>query len=124
MPGLSNASMAVREHGGKPVFLHEVVAGAADRSYGIHVAELAGLPDRVLARAHTVLAVLEENSAAGQSGAALDMLPLFDRQMITPQQADALRDALATLDPDQLAPREALDWLYRLKALADDGASG
>ena len=44
--------------------------------------------------------------------------------MITPQQADALRDALATLDPDQLAPREALDWLYRLKALADDGASG
>ena len=53
------------------------------------------------------------------------MLPLFDRQMITPQQADALRDALATLDPDQLAPREALDWLsHRLKALADDGASG
>jgi DNA mismatch repair protein MutS len=124
LPGLSNASMAVREHGGKPVFLHEVVAGAADRSYGIHVAELAGLPDSVLARARTVLAVLEENSAAGQSGAALDMLPLFDRQMITPQQADALRDALATLDPDQLAPREALDWLYRLKALADDGASG
>ena len=124
LPGLSNASMAVREHGGKPVFLHEVVAGAADRSYGIHVAELAGLPDSVLARARTVLAVLEENSAAGQSGAALDMLPLFDRQMTTPQQADALRDALATLDPDQLAPREALDWLYRLKALADDGASG
>ena len=124
LPGLSNASMAVREHGGKPVFLHEVVAGAADRSYGIHVAELAGLPDSVLARARTVLAVLEENSAAGQSGAALDMLPLFDRQMITPQQADALRDALATLDPDQLAPREALDWLYRLKALADDGSAG
>ena len=123
LPGLSNASMAVREHGGKLVFLHEVVAGAADRSYGIHVAELAGLPDSVLARARAVLAVLEENSAAGEAGAPLDMLPLFDRQIVQPKQADALRDALQTLDPDRLAPREALDWLYRLKALADDDAS-
>ena len=120
LDGLSNASMRVREHAGNLVFLHEVGFGAADRSYGIHVAELAGLPTQVTARARHVLQQLEENDAAGQKGAAaLDGLPLFAEQPVAAKQTDALRDAMAGLDPDRLSPREALDWLYRLRALSD-----
>ena len=120
LDGLSNASMRVREHAGNLVFLHEVGHGAADRSYGIHVAELAGLPTQVTARARHVLQQLEENDAAGQKGAtALDGLPLFAEQPVAAKQTDALRNALAGLDPDRLSPREALDWLYRLRALSD-----
>ena len=117
LDGLANASMLVREHDGQLVFLHEVGAGAADRSYGIHVAELAGLPPTVIARARAVLALLEENRAAADLVPALDELPLFTPQPIAPPETDKLREALATLDPDRLTPREALDWLYRLRAL-------
>ena len=74
--------MLVREHDGQLVFLHEVGAGAADRSYGIHVAELAGLPPTVIARARAVLALLEENRAAADLVPALDELPLFTPQPI------------------------------------------
>ena len=91
--------------------------GAADRSYGIHVAELAGLPPTVIARARAVLALLEENRAAADLVPALDELPLFTPQPIAPPEADKLRQALAALDPDRLTPREALGWLYRLRAL-------
>lgn len=122
LDGLANASMKVREHDGQLVFLHEVGAGAADRSYGIHVAELAGLPRHVTARARHVLAQLEENNAA-QGAERVDALPLFAASSNAPQGAearpDALRDALAALDPDRLSPREALDWLYQLQELAD-----
>lgn len=117
LDGLANASMLVREHDGQLVFLHEVGAGAADRSYGIHVAELAGLPPTVIARARAVLALLEENRAAADLVPALDELPLFTPQPIAPPETDKLREALAALDPDRLTPREALDWLYRLRAL-------
>ncbi|MED5324271.1 MAG: DNA mismatch repair protein MutS, partial [Pseudomonadota bacterium] len=117
LDGLANASMLVREHDGQLVFLHEVGAGAADRSYGIHVAELAGLPPTVIARARAVLALLEENRAAADWAPALDELPLFTPQPIAPPETDKLREALAALDPDRLTPREALDWLYRLRAL-------
>ena len=121
LDGLSNASMRVREHEGKLVFLHEVGKGAADRSYGIHVAELAGLPAQVTQRARHVLQQLEENDAAKKAGsvAALDGLPLFAEQVVAPKKTDPLADALASLDPDRLSPREALDWLYRLQALSD-----
>ncbi|MEC8132449.1 MAG: DNA mismatch repair protein MutS, partial [Pseudomonadota bacterium] len=117
LDGLANASMLVREHDGQLVFLHEVGAGAADRSYGIHVAELAGLPPSVIARARAVLALLEENRAAADLVPALDELPLFSPQPIAPLETDKLREALTALDPDHLTPREALDWLYRLRAL-------
>ena len=117
LDGLANASMLVREHHGQLVFLHEVGAGAADRSYGIHVAELAGLPTSVIARARAVLALLEENRAAADLVPGLDELPLFTPQPIAPPEMDKLREALAVLDPDRLTPREALDWLYRLRAL-------
>ena len=121
LDGLSNASMRVREHEGRLVFLHEVAKGAADRSYGIHVAELAGLPAQVTRRARHVLAQLEENDAAHKSGsaAALDGLPLFAEQAVHEKTTDPLSEALAGLDPDRLSPREALDWLYRIKALSD-----
>ena len=117
LDGLANTSMLVREHDGQLVFLHEVGAGAADRSYGIHVAELAGLPPTVIARARAVLALLEENRAVADWVPALDELPLFTPQPIAPPETDKLRKALAALDPDRLTPREALDWLYRLQAL-------
>ena len=119
LDGLSNASMKVREHEGRLVFLHEIGDGAADRSYGIYVAELAGLPPQVTARARHVLAQLEENNAAGSAQqAALDGLPLFAEQDIAAAETDVLAEALDSLDPDRLSPREALDWLYHLQRLA------
>ena len=122
LDGLANASMKVREQDGRVIFLHEVSDGSADRSYGIHVAELAGLPPGVTARARHVLAQLEENDAA-KSRAAVDALPLFealsDPALPAAAQSDALRDALGALDPDRLSPREALDWIYQLQELAD-----
>ena len=124
LDGLANASMLVREHDGELVFLHEVGAGAADRSYGIHVAELAGLPATVITRARAVLALLEENRAAADLVPALDELPLFTPQSIAAPEADKLREALAALDPDRLSPREALDWLYRLRALMSPDKDG
>ena len=124
LDGLANASMLVREHDGELVFLHEVGAGAADRSYGVHVAELAGLPATVITRARAVLALLEENHAAADLVPALDELPLFTPQSIAAPEADKLREALAALDPDRLSPREALDWLYRLRALMSPDKDG
>ena len=124
LDGLANASMLVREHDGELVFLHEVGTGAADRSYGIHVAELAGLPATVITRARAVLALLEENRAAADLVPALDELPLFTPQSIAAPEADKLREALAALDPDRLSPREALDWLYRLRALMSPDKDG
>lgn len=117
LEGLANASMLVREHQGALVFLHEVGPGAADRSYGIHVAQLAGLPSAVVERARMVLGLLEENRAASQVAPALDGLPLFAPQPIEKPSGDPLREALTALEPDRLSPREALDWLYRLKDL-------
>ena len=114
-------AMQVREWQGSIVFLHQVIAGAADRSYGVQVARLAGLPAGVLRRAEKILVELE----AGQHGAVdakvmADRLPLFDCY----QQAqdsrivdDKITDVLDTVEPDSLAPREALDVLYRLKAM-------
>ena len=110
--------MYKRQHEGQLIFLHEVGSGAADRSYGIHVAELAGLPPSVTARARQVLAQLEENNAA-QGPDMIDALPLFEARAPEAAQSDGLRDALAEIDPDRLSPREALDWLYQLQLLAD-----
>ncbi|NBR51579.1 MAG: DNA mismatch repair protein MutS, partial [Alphaproteobacteria bacterium] len=123
LDGLANASMKVREHDGQLVFLHEVGSGAADRSYGIHVAELAGLPKNVTLRARHVLAQLEENDAA-QGGDKLNALPLFEARPFGAaheQTQDILRAALAALEPDRMSPREALDRIYQLQELADKG---
>jgi DNA mismatch repair protein MutS len=121
---LSLHTVKVREWKGELVFLHELTAGAADRSYGLAVAKLAGLPAPVIARAGEVLGRLEAGKAkTGGLGAALDELPLF-AAAARPEPAavvDALRARLDAIRPDELSPREALELLYELKALRSDG---
>jgi DNA mismatch repair protein MutS len=108
-----------REWKGELVFLHEVAAGAADRSYGLAVAKLAGLPPTVLARAKSVLAKLEAGKAAtGGIAAGLDDLPLFAAAKVEEPKRDPLGEALAQVDADALSPREALDLVYQLKRMA------
>ena len=96
-----------------------VVPGAADRSYGIHVAKLAGLPGAVLARANEVLKRLEEGRGSPRKQNLVSELPLFARAP-QPQikKSDALREKLAVLAPDDLSPREAHTLIYELKQLA------
>ncbi|MCH1377497.1 DNA mismatch repair protein MutS [Alphaproteobacteria bacterium] len=119
-------AMQVREWQGSIVFLHQVVAGSADRSYGVHVARLAGLPAAVLGRAETILGELETGQhGAVDAGLMADNLPLFDYQSKapeTPVTPDEIGAALDEMQPDSLTPREALDMLYRLKALRHDPA--
>lgn len=119
MPRVSNHTMKVREWEGEVVFLHEVTAGAADRSYGIQVAKLAGLPEAVLVRAREVLDLLEKQPA-GTSGAVLDDLPLFThRPKPMAKKADPLGKMIDDIRPDELTPREAIDLIYQLKKARD-----
>ena len=116
---LHNATVKVKEWKGDVLFLHEIVAGAADRSYGIQVARLAGLPPSVIARARQVLEQLEKTDRQSAPAALIDDLPLFSaaaRPATPDPAADDLRRALDALRPDDLTPREALDALYDLKA--------
>jgi DNA mismatch repair protein MutS len=122
LPRLHNATMRVKEWQGDVVFLHEVVAGAADRSYGIQVAKLAGLPASVIDRAKMVLAQIEAEDRVSPARRLIDDLPLFAsaRPAAPPAQTDsalvALVEALAALNPDDMSPRDALEALYALKA--------
>ena len=120
LDGLALHHVRAREWKGDLVLLHEVAPGPADRSYGIAVARLAGLPPAVLARAKSILSKLESGRAAtGGIAAGLDDLPLFAAAQETEEeQCDAIRAAVEGLDVDALSPREALDTLYRLKQLA------
>ena len=120
--------MKVREWQGEIVFLHQVVDGAADRSYGVHVARLAGLPAAVIARAQQLLSEMEAGGHGVIDAERLaGELPLFTQDFSAepPAAADPLRDRLETLNPDLLAPREALELLYELRELlhpsTDDG---
>jgi DNA mismatch repair protein MutS len=118
LPRLVNLTMRVTEFKGTLAFLYEVVHGAADRSYGIQVAKLAGLPSSVVKRARQVLASLE----ASRSSGSLDALPLFSYEPREPPAApppDELRTVLMALDPDALTPRDALEALYKLRRLID-----
>ncbi|MEK1888565.1 MAG: DNA mismatch repair protein MutS [Phyllobacterium sp.] len=121
---LSNVTMRVKEWDGDVVFLHEVAKGAADRSYGVQVARLAGLPEAVVNRARDVLHQLEAGNTTGKADKLIDDLPLFSvevkRQPPRPAQAkdSALVTALSGVNPDEMTPREALEVLYRLKGLA------
>ena len=122
---VSNVTMKVREWNGEVVFLHEVGPGAADRSYGIQVARLAGLPEPVLQRARQVLDVLEQRSAgtasSSQKAAVLDDLPLFAHQP-APQivHSDPVHLALDAVRPDEMTPKQAIEALYELKKIRDD----
>ncbi|WP_265569733.1 DNA mismatch repair protein MutS [Sphingomicrobium nitratireducens] len=123
LDALSLHHVRAREYKGELVLLHEVADGPADRSYGIAVAKLAGLPPKLLKRARAVLAKLEEGrEATGGIAAGLDSLPLFAAAPEAEPGPSPLAEALADLDPDAMSPREALDALYRLKKLADEDA--
>ncbi|PKQ07134.1 MAG: DNA mismatch repair protein MutS [Alphaproteobacteria bacterium HGW-Alphaproteobacteria-11] len=125
LPHLANATMRVKEWQGDVVFLHEVGPGAADRSYGIQVAKLAGLPAPVIARAQAVLAALEKSGEGARAAKLIDDLPLFSStaKPAPVVRTSAAEEELKTVNPDALTPKEALDLIYRLKALAaKDGA--
>jgi DNA mismatch repair protein MutS len=121
LPALACHTMRVKEWKGDVVFLHEVGPGTADRSYGIHVGKLAGLPKTVTARAEEVLSVLEKGEQGGALARLADDLPLFRaaRRHADPVPCESPAEALLReTRPDELTPREALELLYRLKALA------
>ncbi len=121
LDGVGMVTMQVKEWHDEIIFLHKVVAGAADRSYGIHVAKLAGLPEAAVARAQDVLGHLEGGERAGLARDLADDLPLF---AATPNPAPGnasgpseAEQALSTINPDELTPKQALEALYELKAL-------
>ena len=121
---VDNATVSVKEHEGEVIFLHEVKRGAADRSYGVQVAKLAGLPSAVVERARIVLDALEKGEREGGTAqkALIDDLPLFSATpppATTPARESDLDKRIAEILPDDLTPREALNLIYELKGLAD-----
>ncbi|WP_299139789.1 DNA mismatch repair protein MutS [uncultured Tateyamaria sp.] len=123
LDGVDNATVAVKEWEGEVVFLHEVRRGAADRSYGVQVAQLAGLPPAVIARARVVLDALEtgEREGGATQKTLIDDLPLFSAVAAPPpaKPADSpALDMLKDIHPDDLSPKDALDLIYKLKDAA------
>ncbi len=120
MPRLSPHTMSVREWKGQVIFQHEVIPGSARRSWGVHVARLAGVPDPVVRRAGRLLSTLEK-----ERGRQAPPLPLFEQAKAdeapapppTPALPPAALDMIEDLDPDTLSPRAALEMLYKLKKL-------
>jgi DNA mismatch repair protein MutS len=130
LPGVENATVAVKEWEGEVIFLHEVRKGAADRSYGVQVARLAGLPASVIERARVVLDALEKGEREGGSAqkALVDDLPLFSAVVRAPQPQpkrgpSPVEEKLAGVHPDELTPKEALELVYALKALTTSASS-
>jgi DNA mismatch repair protein MutS len=126
LPALVTYTMRVKEWQGDVVFLHEVAPGAADRSYGIQVAKLAGLPAAVVARAGQILETLEQGEQAGAVAKMAEDLPLFVAAPATPRrpapstEPSVVEECLSALHPDEMSPREALEALYRLRGLLKD----
>jgi DNA mismatch repair protein MutS len=123
LPNVENATVAVREWEGDIIFLHEVRKGAADRSYGVQVAKLAGLPPAVIERARVVLEALEKGERDGSTGqkALIDDLPLFAATAAPPRPEPKTSEAVKMLEeihPDDLSPRDALELIYKLKDAA------
>nr|WP_323763952.1 DNA mismatch repair protein MutS [Marinovum sp.] len=123
MAGVENATVAVKEWENEVIFLHEVKKGAADRSYGVQVAQLAGLPKVVVRRAREILDALEQGEReGGKTKAVIDDLPLFSAMAAAPAPVMAAEPSeaearLRELHPDELSPREALQLIYELKGL-------
>ena len=125
---VDNATVTVKEWEGDVIFLHEVRKGAADRSYGVQVAKLAGLPPAVVARAKVVLDALEKGEREGgaKPRALIDDLPLFSvaalqAAPVAVAQESAVEALLETIHPDEMTPREALQALYELKDMLKRG---
>ena len=110
LPGVRNYNVAVSEADGKVVFLHKIVPGGADRSYGIHVGQLAGLPHPVVQRASEILSQLEASS-----GKAVHINPIASRQLALFPETNPLLDELDSIDVNTLSPIEALNKLYEWK---------
>lgn len=122
LDGASNATVSVREWEGEVVFLHEVKMGAADRSYGVQVARLAGLPDAVIERAKTVLGLLEKGEQQGSAKAFIDDLPLFavpQHQAAPKATASKVEEYLQDVLPDELSPMDALKLIYELRSIME-----
>ena len=120
LDGVQNATVSVKEWNGEIVFLHTVVKGSADRSYGVQVAKLAGLPKSVIKRAQNILTSLEGTS---KNRSESDDLPLFSQtpsNSINAEKKDCLGLQLSDLNPDNLTPKEALQLLYKLKEFYDE----
>jgi DNA mismatch repair protein MutS len=116
LPRVKNFNVTVAEEGDKVIFLHKIVPGGTDRSYGIHVAQLAGLPKSVIVRAQEVLAELESHAAkkgkVPRHKVSLQ-IPLFPKD-------SPLADEIARLDIDSMSPLEAITKLYELKRMAQE----
>jgi DNA mismatch repair protein MutS len=112
-------TMRIKEWNKEIVFLHEVAEGVADRSYGIHVARMAGLPASVIARAEHVLAMLEAKAEQGKLDGLAGHLPQFEVSVAMPAKTlnPELEKLLAALKPDELSPKEALEFVYKIHAL-------
>jgi DNA mismatch repair protein MutS len=116
---LGNVTLAVKEWQGEVIFLHEVRQGAADRSYGIHVARRAGLPPAVIQRAEQVLAELEKTELSAARRELLDELPLFSAALQGPRNSadcSKIEERLRQIVLDELSPRQALELLYELRS--------
>lgn len=118
LPALSCHSLQVKEWEGDIIFMHTVAPGAADRSYGIHVGKLAGLPEGVIKRAEEVLALLQSGEQSGSLARLADDLPLFTAAAPEDEGTlSELKTALGEINPDDLTPKEALELIYKLKSL-------
>jgi DNA mismatch repair protein MutS len=123
LAGVDNATVTVKEWNDDIVFLHEVKKGTADRSYGVQVARLAGLPQVVIDRATVVLEALEKGEREGRQQAVIDDLPLFSAVPATPakpMKTSAVESRLRTVLPDELTPKDALALIYQLRDLMGD----
>ena len=128
VPGVANVHLDATEHGDQLVFLHAVREGPANRSYGLAVAQLAGVPREVIAAARRYLQALEDQRDAHAAAATPQAALPFDVPAPSPAHVvpapSPLEQRLAAIDPDQLTPREALQLLYELRQIARDGRTG
>lgn len=117
MPNLCNLSLEAKEWNNELIFLHKVINGAADRSYGVHVAKIAGLPALAVNRARAILEQLEQTDNKSK---IIDDLPLFSlaaKEFEKPREKSAIEKAVETVNPDDLSPKQALELIYELRNL-------
>jgi DNA mismatch repair protein MutS len=117
--GVANVHLEALEHADRIVFMHRVRAGPASRSYGLQVAALAGIPRAVIDDARAMLESLEAESNARTTAASQRQMPLFERPDPKPPADPRLRELIDAVDPDSMTPKQALETLYKLKALLD-----